>query len=316
MVGYIGRINQKEKERIEDSGRRRQLPRHRLHRQAGRQKPATKKTLHGGTGWEQMETSAGGRPCTAWAAAIRRRRAMPSRLSIDIHLKAGGGTYGERRERAGGDRSSNGRSAGVRQQTRSTPTCSSRHRPRELGRARLHSIDKPLLDRCAARHLSAGLHLPSPSWAWPRWKPAERTAGQHHHGRRLLDLRWPRFRSGHALGPVDLHRSIISQQRVYQLANDMAGVQRDPRLRAAAGLAQGHRPGHPLARRAACCPPPTGSAPPTSAQNSRSGTPAKPSPGHRPRLQQLHHAAAGQRRHAGPPAGASRATWSRRGGTR
>ncbi len=69
-IGYIGRINQSEKERIAGRRRRSQLPGHRVHRQAGRG-AELRAALHGITGVEQMETSAGGR-------AVRRLRQPPS----------------------------------------------------------------------------------------------------------------------------------------------------------------------------------------------------------------------------------------------
>ena len=93
VVGYIGRINQKEKERIEDSD---DAPNYRGTDYIGKLgvESSYESVLHGTTGVEQMETSAGG-------YAVRRLASHPStpgdsvRRSVDTRWQqANGDTRG------------------------------------------------------------------------------------------------------------------------------------------------------------------------------------------------------------------------------
>ena len=95
-IGYIGRINQKEKERIEDSD---DAANYRGTEYIGKLgvEQSYERELHGITGVELMETSAGGR-------AVRKLHSQPATpgnsvmLSIDIKLqKLVEDLYGERR---------------------------------------------------------------------------------------------------------------------------------------------------------------------------------------------------------------------------
>ena len=95
-IGYIGRINQKEKERIEDSD---DAANYRGTEYIGKLgvEQSYERELHGTTGVELMETSAGGR-------AVRKLHSQPATpgnsvmLSIDIKLqKLVEDLYGERR---------------------------------------------------------------------------------------------------------------------------------------------------------------------------------------------------------------------------
>ena len=95
-IGYIGRINQKEKERIEDSD---DAANYRGTEYIGKLgvEQSYERELHGITGVELMETSAGGR-------AVRKLHSQPAtpgnseKLSIDIKLqKLVEDLYGERR---------------------------------------------------------------------------------------------------------------------------------------------------------------------------------------------------------------------------
>ena len=95
-IGYIGRINQKEKERIEDSD---DAANYRGTEYIGKLgvEQSYERQLHGTTGVELMETSAGGR-------AVRKLHSQPATpgnsvmLSIDIKLqKLVEDLYGERR---------------------------------------------------------------------------------------------------------------------------------------------------------------------------------------------------------------------------
>jgi hypothetical protein len=131
VIGYIGRINQKEKERIEDSD---DAANYRGTDYIGKLgvEASYEKTLHGGTGWEQMETSAGGR-------AVRRLGSHPATPGDAVRL--------------------------------STPTCSSTASTTRAGTSSTTpSTSRCSTARCAAPIRRAP--PTSPSWAWPRWKPA------------------------------------------------------------------------------------------------------------------------------------------------
>ncbi|WP_198971237.1 penicillin-binding protein 2 [Xylophilus sp. ASV27] len=85
VIGYIGRINQREKERIEDSD---DAPNYRGTDVIGKLgvEQSFERELHGGTGVEQMETSAGGRAVRTLAT----HPATPGKtvvLSIDVKLQ-------------------------------------------------------------------------------------------------------------------------------------------------------------------------------------------------------------------------------------
>ena len=87
LIGYIGRINRAEKEALDDSERRRQLPRHRLHRQARRRaelrgRAARHHRLRGGRDERQRP-----RRCGA-CAATRPTPGSTVTLAVDIGLQA------------------------------------------------------------------------------------------------------------------------------------------------------------------------------------------------------------------------------------
>ena len=88
MLGYIGRINQAEKHGHGGLGQTRTWPTTSGTEYIGKLglEQSYEKTLHGTTGVEQMETSAGGRAVRRLAASPR-RRATRCMLSIDIKLQ-------------------------------------------------------------------------------------------------------------------------------------------------------------------------------------------------------------------------------------
>ena len=221
VVGYIGRINQKEKERIEDSD---EAPNYRGTDYIGKLgvESSYEKVLHGTTGVEQMETSAGG-------YAVRRLASHPStpgdsvRLSIDIQLqKLIEEMYGERRGALVAIDPQNGEILAFVSKPTYDPNLFVEGIDQETWDELNNSLDKPLLNRAIR-----GTYPPGSTYK-PFMALAALETGKRSTGTTIMDggswtFAGHTFRSGHALGAVDLHRSIVKSSNVYyyQLANDM-----------------------------------------------------------------------------------------------
>ncbi|HPU11270.1 MAG TPA: penicillin-binding protein 2 [Ottowia sp.] len=221
VVGYIGRINQKEKERIEDSD---DAPNYRGTDYIGKLgvESSYESVLHGTTGVEQMETSAGG-------YAVRRLASHPStpgdsvRLSIDIQLqKLIEEMYGERRGALVAIDPQNGEILAFVSKPTYDPNLFVEGIDQETWDELNNSLDKPLLNRAIR-----GTYPPGSTYK-PFMALAALETGKRTTGSTIIDGgSWTfgghTFRSGHALGAVDLHRSIVKSSNVYyyQLANDM-----------------------------------------------------------------------------------------------
>ena len=221
VVGYIGRINQKEKERIEDSD---DAPNYRGTDYIGKLgvESSYESVLHGTTGVEQMETSAGG-------YAVRRLASHPStpgdsvRLSIDIQLqKLIEEMYGERRGALVAIDPSNGEILAFVSKPTYDPNLFVEGIDHETWDELNNSLDKPLLNRAIR-----GTYPPGSTYK-PFMALAALETGKRSTGTTIMDggswtFAGHTFRSGHALGAVDLHRSIVKSSNVYyyQLANDM-----------------------------------------------------------------------------------------------
>ncbi|MBP8861038.1 MAG: penicillin-binding protein 2 [Ottowia sp.] len=221
VVGYIGRINQKEKERIEDSD---DAANYRGTDYIGKLgvESSYEKVLHGTTGVEQMETSAGG-------YAVRRLASHPStpgdsvRLSIDIQLqKLIEEMYGERRGALVAIDPQNGEILAFVSKPTYDPNLFVEGIDQETWDELNNSLDKPLLNRAIR-----GTYPPGSTYK-PFMALAALETGKRTTGSTIIDGgSWTfgghTFRSGHALGAVDLHRSIVKSSNVYyyQLANDM-----------------------------------------------------------------------------------------------
>ena len=137
----------------------RQLPRHRLHRQARRRAELRDASCTARPASRRSRSSAGGRA----VRALSRNPATPGNnlRAVDRHPAAGDGRAAVRRppRRAGRDRPAQRRGAGVRQQAELRPEpVRRRHRRRELERAQRIARQAAAQPR-AARHLSAGLDL-------------------------------------------------------------------------------------------------------------------------------------------------------------
>ena len=221
VVGYIGRINQKEKERIEDSD---DAANYRGTDYIGKLgvESSYEKVLHGTTGVEQMETSAGG-------YAVRRLASHPStpgdsvRLSIDIQLqKLIEEMYGERRGALVAIDPQNGEILAFVSKPTYDPNLFVEGIDQETWDELNNSLDKPLLNRAIR-----GTYPPGSTYK-PFMALAALETGKRSTGSTIIDggswtFAGHTFRSGHALGAVDLHRSIVKSSNVYyyQLANDM-----------------------------------------------------------------------------------------------
>ena len=221
IIGYLGRINQRDKERIEDSD---DAANYRGTDYIGKLgvEASYEKVLHGTTGVEQMETSAGGH-------AVRRLGSHPAvpgesiRLSIDIKLqKLVEEMYGERRGALVAIDPQNGEVLAFVSKPTFDPNLFVEGIDQESWSELNESINKPLLNRALR-----GTYPPGSTYK-PFMGLAALETGKRQPGTVIMDGgSWTfgghTFRSGHALGPVDLYRSIVKSSNVYfyQLANDM-----------------------------------------------------------------------------------------------
>ena len=221
VVGYIGRINQREKDRIDDSD---DAANYRGTDYIGKLgvESSYEKVLHGTTGVEQMETSAGGH-------AVRRLASHPAspgdsiRLSIDIHLqKLVEDMYGDRRGALVAIDPSNGEILAFVSKPTYDPNLFVEGIDQETWAELSESINKPLLNRALRGTYPPGSTY-KPFMGLAALETGKRTPGAITMDGGSWTFGGHTFRSGHALGPVDLYRSIVKSSNVYyyQLANDM-----------------------------------------------------------------------------------------------
>ncbi|CAB5718783.1 Penicillin-binding protein 2 [Delftia tsuruhatensis] len=221
VIGYIGRINQREKEALEDSDDAANYRGTDVIGKLGVEQ-SYETDLHGQTGWEEMETSAGGH-------AVRKLGSRPATpgdslvLSLDIKLQ-------RMVEELYGDR----RGALVAIDPRSGEVLAMVSRPtfdlnlfvdgidQESWAALNESINRPLLNRALR-----GTYPPGSTYK-PFMAIAALESGKRRPETTIMDNgSWTfgghTFRSGHPNGPTNLRRSIIKSSNVYyyMLANDM-----------------------------------------------------------------------------------------------
>ncbi|MDR0201868.1 MAG: penicillin-binding protein 2 [Delftia acidovorans] len=221
VIGYIGRINQREKEALEDSDDAANYRGTDVIGKLGVEQ-SYETDLHGQTGWEEMETSAGGH-------AVRKLGSRPATpgdslvLSLDIKLQ-------RMVEELYGDR----RGALVAIDPRSGELLAMVSRPtfdlnlfvdgidQESWAALNESINRPLLNRALR-----GTYPPGSTYK-PFMAIAALESGKRRPETTIMDNgSWTfgghTFRSGHPNGPTNLRRSIIKSSNVYyyMLANDM-----------------------------------------------------------------------------------------------
>ncbi|RGE42097.1 penicillin-binding protein 2 [Comamonas testosteroni] len=221
IIGYIGRINQREKEEIDDSDDAANYRGTEVIGKLGAEK-SYEKQLHGQTGWEEMETSAGGH-------AVRKLGSRPAtpgnslQLSIDIKLqKMIEDLYGNRRGVAIAMDPRNGEVLAMVSKPTYDPNLFVDGIDQENWKALNESLDRPLLNRSLRGTYPIGSTY-KPFMALAGIETGKRTPGTVIQDGGSWTFGGHTFRSGHALGPVDLVRAIQHSSNVYfyTLANEM-----------------------------------------------------------------------------------------------
>ena len=222
-IGYIGRINQTEKARIQDSEDEANYRGTEYIGKLGIEQ-SFETQLHGTTGVEQMETSAGGR-------AVRRLDSFPATpgqtvtLSLDIKLqKLIEDLYGERRGALVASDPRNGEILALVSKPTFDPNLFVEGIDVENWNALNNSLDKPLLNRALRGTYPPGSTY-KPFMGMAALETGKRTPGAITMDNGSWTFGGHTFRShgDHGLGAVDMHRSIVQSSNVYyyQLANDM-----------------------------------------------------------------------------------------------
>ena len=225
VIGYIGRINQSEKKQMEDWDEEDQSN-YRGTEYIGKLgvEQSLEKQLHGITGVEQVETSAGGR-------AVRKLASKPATpgntvlLSIDIKLqKLVEDMYGERRGALVAMDPKTGEVLAFVSKPTFDPNLFVDGIDVENWQALNESIDKPLLNRALRGTYPPGSTY-KPFMGLAALTTGKRTATQITQDNGSWAFAGHVFRShgDHGLGPVDLSRAIALSSNVYfySLANDL-----------------------------------------------------------------------------------------------
>ena len=227
-IGYIGRINQKEKERIEDSD---DAANYRGTEYIGKLgvEQSYERELHGITGVELMETSAGGR-------AVRKLHSQPATpgnsvmLSIDIKLqKLVEDLYGERRGALVALDPRNGEILALVSKPTFDPNLFVEGIDQENWQALNESINKPLLNRALRGTYPPGSTY-KPFMALAALELKKRAAHTVVNDPGFYTFGGRTFRSHEGgLGGVDMVRAIqfSSNTYFYSLGVEM-GVDADP----------------------------------------------------------------------------------------
>lgn len=223
VIGYIGRINQSEKERIDDSE---EASNYRGTEYIGKLgvEQSFEAQLHGVTGVEEMETSAGGR-------AVRRLANIPAtpgdtvQLSIDIKLqKLVEDLFGDRRGALVALDPRNGQVLAFVSKPTFDPNLFVDGIDQENWQALNESLDKPLLNRALRGTYPPGSTY-KPFMAMAALQTGKRSpsvvindAGSWTFGGHVF-----RSHGDHGLGPVDMYKSIVKSSNVYyySLANEL-----------------------------------------------------------------------------------------------
>ncbi|ODT31971.1 MAG: penicillin-binding protein 2, partial [Hydrogenophaga sp. SCN 70-13] len=225
VIGYIGRINQREKELIADWPEEDQAN-YRGTEYIGKlgAEQQHEQTLHGTTGFERVETSAGGR-------AVRSLAATPPTpgdtvvLTIDAKLQNLVETlYGERRGALVAIDPRNGEVLALVSKPTFDPNLFVEGIDVDNWRALNESIDKPLLNRALRGTYPPGSTY-KPFMAMAALETGARKAETAINDPGYWMLGNHRFRShgDGGLGAVDMRRAIIKSSNVYfySLANEM-----------------------------------------------------------------------------------------------
>ncbi|MBL8351507.1 MAG: penicillin-binding protein 2 [Burkholderiaceae bacterium] len=225
LIGYIGRINAAEKKAMEDWDDE-VLANYRGTDVIGKLglEQRYERELHGTTGFEEVETSAGGR-------AVRRLKVHPATpgntlvLSIDIKLQAlVEQLFGERRGALVAIDPRNGEVLAFVSKPTFDPNLFVDGIDAESWRGLNESIDKPLLNRALRGTYPPGSTY-KPFMALAALDSGRRSPGAIINDGGSFNFGGHEFRShgDHGLGPVDMRRAIVLSSNVYfySLANEM-----------------------------------------------------------------------------------------------
>jgi penicillin-binding protein 2 len=225
VIGYIGRINQAEKQQLQEWPEEEQAN-YRGTEYIGKLgvEQSYEKQLHGATGVEEVETSAGGR-------AVRKLASSPATpgntvmLSIDIKLqRLVEDMYGERRGALVALDPKTGEVLAFVSKPTFDPNLFVDGIDSENWTALNESIDKPLLNRALRGTYPPGSTY-KPFMALGALTTGKRSATQIIHDGGSWAFGGHVFRShgDHGLGAVDMHTSIVKSSNVYyySLANEM-----------------------------------------------------------------------------------------------
>jgi penicillin-binding protein 2 len=225
VIGYIGRINQSEKEAMEDWSEEDQAN-YRGTEYIGKLgvEQSLERQLHGITGVEQVETSAGGRAVRKLAS----KPATPGRtvmLSIDIKLQnLIEQMYGDRRGALVALDPKTGDVLAFVSKPTFDPNLFVEGIDHENWQALNESIDKPLLNRALRGTYPPGSTY-KPFMALGALETGKRsaTAITQDNGSWTFGNHVFRSHGDTGLGPVDLYTSIVKSSNVYyySLANEM-----------------------------------------------------------------------------------------------
>ena len=223
VIGYIGRINPREKERIQESE---DAANYRGTDYIGKLgvEQSYEAQLHGITGVEEIETSAGGR-------AVRRLASTPATpgntvvLSIDIKLqKLVEELFGDRRGALVALDPQTGQVLALVSKPTFDPNLFVDGIDTENWQALNESIDKPLLNRALRGTYPPGSTY-KPFMAMAALESGKRTPGTIINDAGSWTFGGHVFRShgDHGLGSVDMYRSIVKSSNVYYytLANEL-----------------------------------------------------------------------------------------------
>ena len=225
LLGYIGRINQAEKKAIEDWPDEEQAN-YKGTEYIGKLglEQSYERVLHGATGVEEVETSAGGR-------AVRRLASQPPTpghqlwLAVDIRLQAlVEELFGERRGALVAIDPRNGELLAFVSKPTFDPNLFVDGIDQESWRELNEDIDKPLLNRALRGTYPPGSTF-KPFMAMAALNSGKRSASTIVNDGGTFQFGNHTFRShgDKGLGPVDMHRSIVKSSNVYyySLANEM-----------------------------------------------------------------------------------------------
>jgi penicillin-binding protein 2 len=225
VIGYIGRINQKEKEQIEEWPDEQQTN-YKGTDYIGKLgvEQSFEQQLHGITGVDQVETSAGGR-------AVRKLASNPAtpgntiKLSIDIKLqKLIEEMYGERRGALVAIDPRNGEVLAFVSMPTFDPNLFVEGIDQENWQILNESIDKPLLNRALRGTYPPGSTY-KPFMALAALETGKRSASTIINDAGSWTFGGHTFRShgDTGLGAVDMYRSIVKSSNVYyySLANEL-----------------------------------------------------------------------------------------------